>query len=136
MGGDVVVCFFSLQSCSAQVYTCIAKLNLKMGVDVATIKPGNGGPTPQKGQTVRVHYVGTLTDGKQFDSSRSRGKPFSFKIGAGEVIKGWDEGVAQMCKGQVAKLTCSPDYAYGARGFPGVIPPNAVLQFEVELTDF
>jgi len=107
-----------------------------MGVEVETIKPGNGGPTPKSGQTVSVHYVGTLTNGTEFDSSRKRGKPFQFRIGAGEVIKGWDEGVAQMTAGQVAKLTCSPDYAYGSRGFPGVIPPNSVLQFEVELISF
>jgi len=107
-----------------------------MGVDVATIKPGQGGANPQKGQKVSVHYVGTLTNGTEFDSSRKRGKPFQFTIGAGEVIRGWDEGVAQMTKGEVATLTCSPDYAYGARGFPGVIPPNSVLKFEVELLDF
>jgi len=104
-----------------------------MGVDVATIKPGDGVTFPKTGQTVTVHYVGTLTDGKKFDSSRDRGKPFKFRIGAGEVIKGWDEGVAKMSIGQVANLTCSPDYAYGEKGYPGVIPPNAVLKFEVEL---
>ncbi|MCL4145842.1 UNVERIFIED_CONTAM: hypothetical protein GTU68_013516, partial [Idotea baltica] len=80
----------------------------------------------------------------QFDSSKDRGKPFKFKIGDGDVIRGWDEGVAQtysnsvyclhqMSVGQKAKLTCSPDYAYGARGFPGVIPPNSTLVFDVEL---
>ena len=78
-------------------------------------------------------FIGTLTDGTKFDSSRDRGKPFEFKIGQGNVIKGWDEGVAQMSKGQRAKLTCSPDYAYGARGFPPVIPANATLIFDVEL---
>lgn len=80
--------------------------------------------------------MGTLTDGSKFDSSRDRGQPFSFTLGAGQVIKGWDEGVAQMSKGQVAKLTCPSDYAYGPRGIPGVIPPNATLIFEVELLDF
>jgi len=104
-----------------------------MGVDVQTLRPGNGGATPQKGQTVTVHYTGTLTDGKKFDSSRDRQKPFQFKIGRGEVIKGWDEGVAQMTIGEQAKLTCSADYGYGAKGFPGVIPPNATLIFDVEL---
>ena len=78
-------------------------------------------------------FTGTLIDGTKFDSSRDRGKPFEFKIGQGNVIKGWDEGVAQMSKGQRAKLTCSPDYAYGARGFPPVIPANATLIFDVEL---
>uniref|UniRef100_A0A3P9PFH8 peptidylprolyl isomerase n=1 Tax=Poecilia reticulata TaxID=8081 RepID=A0A3P9PFH8_POERE len=88
-----------------------------MGVDVETIRPGDG----------------TLTNGKKFDSSRDRGEPFTFKLGAGEVIRGWDEGVAQMSVGQLAKLTCSPDYAYGSRGYPPIIPANSTLIFEVEL---
>jgi len=104
-----------------------------MGVDVETIKPGDGSTYPKPGQTVVVHYTGTLTDGKKFDSSRDRGQPFKFKIGKGEVIKGWDEGVAQMSIGERAKLTCSPDYAYGDRGHPGAIPPKATLIFDVEL---
>ena len=78
-------------------------------------------------------FTGTLTNGKKFDSSRDRGKPFEFKIGKGQVIKGWDEGVAQMSKGQRAKLTCTPDYAYGAEGYPPVIPANSTLIFDVEL---
>jgi FKBP-type peptidyl-prolyl cis-trans isomerase len=77
--------------------------------------------------------VGTLTDGKKFDSSRDRGKGFQFRLGAGEVIAGWDQGVAGMKVGQVRKLTISPDLAYGAGGFPPVIPPNSTLVFEVEL---
>jgi FKBP-type peptidyl-prolyl cis-trans isomerase len=104
-----------------------------MGVDIETIKPGDGATFPKSGQTVVVHYTGKLTNGNKFDSSKDRGKPFKFKIGAGQVIKGWDEGVAKMSVGQVAKLTCSPDYAYGERGAGGVIPPNATLVFEVEL---
>jgi len=107
-----------------------------MGVDVETIKEGDGGAHPKKGQTVTVHYTGTLTNGKKFDSSRDRGKPFQFKIGVGQVIKGWDEGVMQMTKGEQAKLTCSPDYAYGPKGISGVIPPNATLLFDVELIDW
>lgn len=104
-----------------------------MGVQVDTIRPGDGVNFPAKGQNVFVHYVGTLTDGKKFDSSRDRGEPFKFKIGHGQVIRAWDEGVAQMSVGQLARLTCSPDYAYGARGYPPVIPANATLIFEVEL---
>jgi len=104
-----------------------------MGVTIDTLTPGDGKTFPKKGQTVVVHYVGTLQNGKKFDSSRDRGKPFEFKIGEGQVIRGWDEGVAQMSVGQKANLTCSPDYAYGAQGAGGVIPPNATLLFEVEL---
>ncbi|XP_063982970.1 peptidyl-prolyl cis-trans isomerase FKBP1A [Diachasmimorpha longicaudata] len=104
-----------------------------MGVDVEVISSGDGQTFPKTGQTVVVHYTGTLTNGKKFDSSRDHGAPFKFKIGKGEVIKGWDQGVAQMSVGQRARLTCSPDFAYGSRGHPGVIPPNATLIFDVEL---
>ncbi|XP_029971646.1 peptidyl-prolyl cis-trans isomerase FKBP1A-like [Salarias fasciatus] len=107
-----------------------------MGVIVDTIKPGRDGIRPQRGQTVVVHYVGTLTNGQKFDSSRDRDEPFKFKLGHGHVIRGWDEGVAQMTRGQVARLTCTPDYAYGDRGFPPIIPGNATLIFEVELLGF
>ena len=169
-----------------------------MGVDIETIKPGDGVTFPQPGQTVTAHYTGasrsrrrvrreygcrpdripdpspppprrfvllfptrararfhadprrprrpsrlaadpspplpgTLTDGSKFDSSKDRGRPFEFRIGVGQVIKGWDEGMAKMSVGQVAKLTCTPDYAYGERGMPPVIPPSSTLVFEVEL---
>ncbi|XP_034028889.1 peptidyl-prolyl cis-trans isomerase FKBP1A-like [Thalassophryne amazonica] len=104
-----------------------------MGVEIETISPGDGQTFPKKGQQVVVHYVGTLTNGKQFDSSRKHGKPFKFKIGYNEVIRGWEEGIAQMSVGQRAKLICSPDFAYGSKGHPGVIPPNATLIFDVEL---
>merc|ERR1711970_664472 len=135
--GVAFLCCKSFEfNCDCDCTSCEPVFPSKMGVEVETIKPGNGGATPKKGQTVQVHYIGTLTNGTEFDSSRKRGKPFSFKIGAGEVIRGWDEGVAQMTVGETAKLTCSPDYAYGARGFPGVIPPNSVLQFNVELLSF
>ncbi|XP_062059952.1 peptidyl-prolyl cis-trans isomerase FKBP1A isoform X1 [Lepus europaeus] len=76
---------------------------------------------------------GMLEDGKKFDSSRDRNKPFKFMLGKQEVIRGWEEGVAQMSVGQRAKLTISPDYAYGATGHPGIIPPHATLVFDVEL---
>jgi len=103
------------------------------GVTVKTLAKGDGKTFPQKGQTVRVHYTGTLTNGNKFDSSRDRGDKFSFKIGMGQVIKGWDEGVSQMSVGERAELTCTPDYAYGAGGYPPVIPPNSTLVFDVEL---
>ena len=103
-----------------------------MGVQIEEVRQGTGAEA-RAGNTVTVHYVGTLTDGKKFDSSRDRGKGFEFRLGAGEVIAGWDQGVAGMKVGQVRKLTISPDLAYGARGFPPVIPPNSTLVFEVEL---
>ena len=99
---------------------------------IETLKEGAGAEA-RAGSTVTVHYVGTLTDGKKFDSSRDRGRGFSFKLGAGQVIKGWDQGVAGMKIGSVRKLTIPPHLAYGDKGFPGAIPPNSTLVFEVEL---
>ncbi|NP_001087151.1 FKBP prolyl isomerase 1A S homeolog isoform X1 [Xenopus laevis] len=104
-----------------------------MGVTLETITEGDGRTFPKKGQTAVVHYVGSLDNGKKFDSSRDRNKPFKFIIGRNEVIRGWEEGVAQMSVGQRARLVCSPDYAYGATGHPGIIPPNSTLTFDVEL---
>ncbi len=91
------------------------------------------GASPQAGQTVVVHYTGWLTDGNKFDSSVDRGQPFKFVLGAGQVIKGWDEGVATMKIGGKRKLTVPPQLGYGQRGFPGAIPPAATLIFDVEL---
>jgi FKBP-type peptidyl-prolyl cis-trans isomerase FkpA len=91
------------------------------------------GETAAAGMHVTVHYTGRLTDGSKFDSSKDRDDPFSFPLGAGRVIRGWDEGVAGMQVGGVRKLTTPPDLGYGARGAGGVIPPNATLVFEVEL---
>ena len=96
------------------------------------IKPGDGKTFPVKGQKVQVHYTGKFTDGKQFDSSVG-GDPFEFNVGMKGVIKAWDEGVATMSLGEKAMITAYPDYAYGSKGYPGAIPPNATLIFEVEL---
>jgi FKBP-type peptidyl-prolyl cis-trans isomerase len=99
---------------------------------VEDLQEGTGNAA-KAGDTVEVHYTGWLTDGKKFDSSHDRRQPFSFQLGAGRVIKGWDQGVAGMKVGGKRKLTIPPDLGYGARGAGGVIPPNAELIFEVEL---
>ena len=101
------------------------------GLRITDITVGNG-PEAKAGQTVVVNYRGTLENGKEFDSSYGRG-PFRFPLGAGRVIKGWDEGVAGMRVGGKRKLVIPPDLAYGSRGAGGVIPPDATLLFEVEL---
>ena len=93
------------------------------------------GAEAKAGDSVKVHYVGTLPDGKEFDSSKKHNQPFDFELGAGRVIKGWDQGVAGMKVGGKRKLTVPPSLGYGARGFPPVIPPNATLLFEVELLE-
>lgn len=97
---------------------------------------GTGTELPMTGDKVFVHYVGTLLDGTQFDSSRDRGEKFSFELGKGQVIKAWDIGVATMKIGEICQLICKPEYAYGAAGSPPKIPPNATLLFQVELFEF
>ncbi len=102
------------------------------GLKYTVLKAGKGA-TPKPGQEVFVHYTGTLTNGKKFDSSRDKGQPFSFKVGAGQVIPGWDEALSTMKVGERRKLTIPPKLGYGAAGAGGVIPPNATLIFDVEL---
>jgi FK506-binding protein 1 len=104
-------------------------------MNIETLKKGNKSIVPKIGDTIIAHYTGFLPNGTIFDSSRKRGVPFEFIVGTGQVIKGWDEGFIQMCKGQKCKLTIPPELAYGASGAGGVIPPNATLIFEVELIE-
>lgn len=102
------------------------------GLSYTDIVVGTGA-SPTTGQSVTVNYVGTLTDGKKFDASADHGGTFSFTIGVGQVIRGWDEGVATMKVGGKRRLTVPPELGYGAQGAGDVIPPNATLIFEVEL---
>ena len=102
------------------------------GLEYIEVEPGTG-TQAEAGKTVSVHYTGKFQDGKVFDSSVSRGEPIKFPLGAGRVIKGWDEGIALMKEGGKAQLVIPPHLAYGESGAGGVIPPNATLVFDVEL---
>ncbi len=110
----------------------MSEITTESGLIYEDITPGEGDEA-RAGRMVSVHYTGWLTNGSKFDSSKDRNDPFTFPLGAGHVIKGWDEGVQGMKPGGVRKLTIPPHLGYGARGAGGVIPPNATLVFEVEL---
>jgi FKBP-type peptidyl-prolyl cis-trans isomerase FkpA len=112
----------------------MASTQTPSGLGIEDLHAGNG-ETAAAGQRVTVHYTGWLTDGSKFDSSKDRDDPFEFHLGAGQVIRGWDEGVQGMKVGGKRKLTIPPQLGYGARGAGGVIPPNATLVFEVELLE-
>ena len=123
----------------------VAKKPMPSNLSSGAIKTASGliylitrkgtGVQPKVGQTVSVHYTGTLTDGTKFDSSRDRGEPFEFPLGQGRVIKGWDEGIAKMRVGDQAILVIPPTIGYGSRGAGNVIPPDATLIFIVELVN-
>ncbi|XP_024911718.1 peptidyl-prolyl cis-trans isomerase FKBP4 [Cynoglossus semilaevis] len=131
---------------TAEKQTCEGKHNIPMGEDISPKKDGGvlklvkregtGEESPVTGDKVFVHYVGTLVDGTEFDSSRGKGERFSFELGKGQVIKAWDIGVATMKVGELCQFTCKPEYAYGSAGSPPMIPPDATLIFEVELIEF
>jgi len=110
---------------AANAVTALLKEDVKVGK----------GPAAKAGDTVRVHYTGKLLDGTKFDSSLDRNEPFELKLGAGMVIKGWDEGIPGMKAGGKRKLTIPSDMAYGKNGHPPVIPPNSPLVFDVELIE-
>ena len=106
--------------------------NKKMELEITVLEKGTGEIETKKGDTIAVHYTGTFEDGTKFDSSLDRGEPFSFTVGAGQVIKGWDQGTLEMKVGEKRKLVIPSELGYGEMGI-GIIPPNATLIFEVEL---
>ena len=112
----------------------MSRITTPSGLIYEEVRTGSG-EAAAVGQTVSVHYTGWLSDGSKFDSSKDRSEPFEFPLGAGYVIRGWDEGVQGMRVGGVRKLTIPPELGYGVRGAGGVIPPNATLVFEVELLE-
>lgn len=129
---------------SEQVVQQVAQTNQDNNTNSKTTMDTNGpltikdtvvgtGEGAKKGDTVSVHYTGKLENGTVFDSSLTRGQPFSFQLGSGYVIRGWEEGIQGMKVGGKRTLTIKPEYGYGANGVPGAIPPNATLVFDVEM---
>ncbi|OQR83270.1 FKBP-type peptidyl-prolyl cis-trans isomerase [Achlya hypogyna] len=105
-------------------------------VELETVKIGDGVNFPKSGATVRIHYSAKLPDGTLFDSTRNRGRAYEFQVGANQVIRGLDDSIVRMSKGQIARLRIPPAYAYGEHGYPPVVPPNTTLFYEVELLVF
>ena len=130
----VVSLNLTLNSCSKEEKMSGDTQTTSSGLQFIVIKEGTG-DKPKKGGTVKVHYTGKLEDGTVFDSSVKRGVPIEFQLGVGRVIKGWDEGIADMKEGGKRQLIIPPDLGYGANGYPPVIPPNSTLIFDVELVE-
>lgn len=132
----ILICLAGVMMLAAAAFAAQKTVTTRSGLKYVDLKAGTG-ETAAKGQRVKVHYTGWLYEngkrGKKFDSSVDRGKPFVFRLGAGEVIKGWDEGVQGMKVGGKRDLIIPSNLGYGSRGFPGVIPPNSTLNFEIEL---
>jgi peptidylprolyl isomerase len=124
----------ALNSCSKEEKMSGDTQTTSSGLQYIVIEEGTG-DKPEKGDTVKVHYTGKLEDGTVFDSSAKRGVPIEFQLGVGRVIKGWDEGIADMKEGGKRQLIIPPDLGYGANGYPPVIPPNSTLIFDVELVE-
>jgi FK506-binding protein 1 len=106
-----------------------------MPLEIQIITLGNSSRFPKSGEKVKIHYEGFLENGSRIDSSRSRGVPFTFKVGRGEVIRAWDMSLPQIALYSTVLITASPDLAYGSKGLPGAVPPNSFLRFEIELLD-
>jgi FKBP-type peptidyl-prolyl cis-trans isomerase len=135
MVGPLLSPTFAVQDKKPAAPPAAARENITpSGVHYVDLQLGQGDEA-QLGKIVEVHYTGWLQDGTRFDSSRDREHPFTFRLGTGDALKGWDEGLLGMKVGGKRKLTIPPDEGYGARGAGGVIPPNATLKFEVELLD-
>ncbi len=130
----VMLAFAQKSSTAGPTKVTGAATKTASGLEYWDIKVGTGA-VAQAGQHVKVDYTGWLTNGKKFDSSVGTGRPFDFMLGGGQVIKGWDEGVAGMKVGGKRQLRIPPDLAYGAAGYPPVIPPNSTLIFDVQLVD-
>lgn len=124
----------TLNSCSKEEKMSGDTQTTSSGLQYIVIEEGTG-DKPEKGDTVKVHYTGKLEDGTVFDSSVKRGVPIEFQLGVGRVIKGWDEGIADMKEGGKRQLIIPPDLGYGVNGYPPVIPPNSTLIFDVELVE-